>query len=69
MEAHTITCSHCCRVFLFNPDRQREREWCWTCDHYICDGCAAVKAVVGCKTFRQLMDEQDAKDKLLAGRR
>jgi len=66
LEAATITCSHCQRQLIRNPDRQREREWCANCDKYICDPCAAIRAVAGCKTFSALMDEQD---RLILGKR
>jgi len=60
VEAATITCSHCQRQLLRNPARERERAWCPSCDRYICDDCNAVRLVAGCKTFRQLMDENDS---------
>lgn len=59
-ESAVVTCSHCQYQIVLRPERTREREWCWTCDHYICDRCAAVRKVVGCKTFKQILDEQEA---------
>jgi hypothetical protein len=59
MEAATITCSHCQQQLIRNPARTRDREWCSNCDKYICDRCSAVRAIAGCKTFAQFMDEQD----------
>jgi len=57
-EAPTITCSHCQTVLVINPLRNREREYCRKCDHYICDGCgAAIKAGGECKTMAQVFDE------------
>jgi hypothetical protein len=57
-EAATFTCKHCQRVVVMNPNRTREREYCRGCNHYICDNCAAVKAVTKqCKTFDQVLDE------------
>lgn len=43
-EAATLTCAHCQRVLLVNPDRTRTRCYCAPCDHYICDPCGAVAA-------------------------
>ena len=42
-ESATITCSHCHRTVVLNPQRDRERGYCPKCDHYICDspGCHA----------------------------
>lgn len=59
LEAATITCSHCQRQMLRNPERTREREWCWNCDHYICDPCGAIRKVAGCKTFKAMLEEND----------
>jgi hypothetical protein len=57
-EAATYTCSHCQAVVVINPKRNRERAYCRGCDHYICDGCGAIRAQTGvCKTFRQVVDE------------
>ena len=58
-ECATITCSHCQQVMIVNPLRSRERAYCPKCDHYICDGCGAVRALNGglCKTFKQVIDE------------
>ena len=64
-EAPTITCSHCQKVVVVNPLRNRERAFCRKCDHYICDGCGAVAAVTGvCRTMKQIVDEvQERADK------
>lgn len=58
-EAPTYTCTHCSRVVVTNPLRNRERAYCPKCDHYICDGCGAVRVANGgeCKTVAQLFDE------------
>ena len=57
-EAPTYTCSHCTAVVIINPLRNRAREYCRKCDHYICDGCAAIMAgTKECKTFKQVIDE------------
>lgn len=58
-EWHTVTCSHCQTTFLWNSFRRRDREWCWSCDHYICDRCSAVRKVVGCKTFAAILDDTE----------
>jgi len=65
-EAPTITCSHCQVVVVLNPLRNRERAYCTSCDHYLCDHCGAIRAANGgrCKTFRQLIEEvQETADK------
>ena len=36
-EAATVTCAHCQAIVIINPLRTRQRNWCWNCDHYICD--------------------------------
>lgn len=57
-EAATYTCSHCQRVVIINPLRNRDRAYCRKCDHYICDQCGAVMAAtLECKTFKQIIDE------------
>lgn len=33
----TLTCCHCNRVVVLNPQRKRERNWCFKCDAYVCD--------------------------------
>ncbi len=57
-EAPTYTCSHCQKVVIINPLRNRERSWCRKCDHYICDPCGGILQATGvCKTYKQVMDE------------
>jgi hypothetical protein len=57
-EAPTYTCSHCQSVVVMNPKRNRERAYCSGCDHYICDGCGAIRAQTRqCKTMKQVIDE------------
>jgi hypothetical protein len=57
-EAPTYTCSHCQAVVVMNPARTRERAYCRGCDHYLCDGCGALRAqTMTCKTFNQVIDE------------
>jgi len=42
-ESAMAVCSHCGGDVILRPDRSRPREWCWSCDAYICDGCALVR--------------------------
>lgn len=53
MEMATLTCVHCNRVVVLNPQRARERGWCRKCDAYICDsvGCNAE-----CNPFMQSVE-------------
>ncbi len=58
LEAATITCSHCQTVLIVNPLRNRERGYCGKCDHYVCDGCEAVRVSTGeCRTMAKVFDE------------
>jgi uncharacterized paraquat-inducible protein A len=59
VESATVTCSHCHRVVVLNPQRTRERGYCPKCDSYICDQCEAVRASNGysCVTMTQVFDE------------
>lgn len=41
-EMVTLSCRHCGGCWVANPDRIRERGYCRTCDHYLCDGCKAA---------------------------
>lgn len=63
IEVATFTCSHCNDVVVKNPERQRERAYCPKCDHYICDGCGAIRGANGgeCKTFNQVIEEVQEK--------
>lgn len=58
-EAPIVTCSHCQRGVVINPDRTRAREYCPKCDHYICDECGLARKLNGgeCRTFNQIADE------------
>lgn len=40
VEAATVTCGHCHRQVILNPERTRARGKCRRCDRYLCDGCA-----------------------------
>lgn len=58
LETHTYTCSHCCSVVVLNALRKRERYKCKSCDHHICDNCAAeLFEGAACKTFWQKAEE------------
>lgn len=39
----TLGCNHCGGVEVVNPNRKRERAYCRTCDHRICDVCDRVR--------------------------
>ena len=45
LEAHTLSCRHCGGHVVLNPLRTRERGYCRTCDHYICDACDALRSL------------------------
>ncbi len=61
-ESATITCSHCQRVVVLNPDRSRERGYCKKCDHYICDGCTDLLAKTRqCVPFCKILDDEQEK--------
>ena len=55
-ESATVTCAHCHAVVVLRPDRTRERHYCATCDHYICDGCAVTYTTLGCTLFVKRLD-------------
>lgn len=42
VELPTIGCRHCGGVWRKNLMRIRPREYCKTCNLYICDGCAEI---------------------------
>ena len=58
-ESGLINCKHCGSDVLLHPQRMREREWCWTCDAYICDNCGLLRKLGDYthKTARQQMEE------------
>ena len=57
LETSTLTCSHCQRQIIRNPDRTRDRAYCPKCDHYICDGCEMLRIQTGmCRPFKQVLD-------------
>lgn len=56
-EASILTCSHCHAQMIVNPMRTRERPFCRKCDHYLCDGCAAVANLTGeCTPLKKSLD-------------
>lgn len=51
-------CVHCGTDVVLNPGRNRDREWCWACDAYICDPCALLRKLgAPHKPLRQLLGE------------
>lgn len=58
-ESSTYTCTHCGCVVVMNPDRTRPRTKCYSCQHLICDNCAATYSQTRvCKPLAQQIDEQ-----------
>lgn len=58
-EAPTITCSHCQKVVVINPVRNRDRAYCAKCDHYLCDDpCGLDYKISGgvCRSYQQLTE-------------
>jgi hypothetical protein len=50
-------CTHCQRQVVLEPLRTRDRGFCPKCNHYICDGCEAIRAKSGaCVPFKQVLD-------------
>lgn len=57
-EAATNTCSHCQRIVIRNPARERPRAYCPKCDHFICDWCEAERVRTGvCRPWKKVIDE------------
>ncbi len=57
-ELPAVNCSHCERLVVMNPGRQRDRAYCPKCDRYVCDFCEAERVKTGiCKPFKQVIDE------------
>ena len=60
VEAATLTCSHCQTILIVNPLRTRERAYCSSCDHYLCDACGTARAASGggpCLTFKHRIEQ------------
>lgn len=65
-ESAMIVCHVCGGDVILNPNRSRERHWCFAHDAYTCDNCAAaVKAKGSCVPLQQIMAE--AYEKLARG--
>lgn len=57
-ESALNVCGHCGADVILNPKRTREREWCFTCDKYICDGCGASRKLgIKCVSYNQRLDD------------
>jgi|ERR1700722_1281081 len=58
-ESATLTCGHCQNQIIRNPGRLRDRAYCRSCDHYICDTCEGVRVRAGgrCDSFAKLLDQ------------
>jgi hypothetical protein len=57
-ESATYTCSHCQRIVVMNPTRDRERGFCRKCNHVICDGCTtALQQTMQCIPFAKILDD------------
>lgn len=57
-EISTFTCSHCGVPVIPNPLRTRERGYCSSCDHYICDICTvAYHQTKVCYPFKRRIAE------------
>lgn len=58
LEVATIKCQHCERQIVRNPSRVRPRAHCWGCDRDICDQCAVLERIHGCKPFSAIIEKQ-----------
>lgn len=53
-----LGCSHCRGMVILNPDRTRERAYCFKCGQYICDGCAAIlHATLVCEPMEKKIEQ------------
>lgn len=52
-EIPTLTCIHCGVVVMLNPERKRDRHFCFKCNHYVCDkpGC-----ILNCNPWQRTLD-------------
>lgn len=59
-EHQTLTCGHCQSLVVLNPERTRDRSWCYNCNEYICDGCSykAHEHNEPCSSFAKRIDNQ-----------
>lgn len=53
LEMATMTCVHCNRIVVLNPQRTRPRNWCIRCDAYVCD---QQFCITECNPFQQSLD-------------
>ena len=58
LERDVQQCSHCQRGIVLHPNRVRPRGYCPKCDHYVCDGCEAIRVQTGnCVPFRARLEQ------------
>lgn len=58
LERDIKMCSHCQRQVVLEPLRVRARGYCPKCDHYICDGCEAIRVKTGaCVPMAKVVDQ------------
>lgn len=72
LEAPSFCCSHCDRIVVMNPLRNRERYVCPKCDRYICDDPCKITYVLTdeCRSRQIRIDEhmaQTAKKLIIDG--
>jgi hypothetical protein len=65
VESATITCSHCQRIVVLNPDRTRSRGYCPKCDHYVCDECEAARVASGYACLPHKVREELAVERVI----
>lgn len=55
LEVATLTCGHCNRTVVLNPQRTRERSFCRRCAWFVCDlpGCQPDN---GCASIEQMLE-------------
>ena len=57
-ESAMIVCHVCGGDVILNPNRARDRHWCYAHDAYACDACtAAVRAKGRCIPLKQIIAE------------
>lgn len=56
-ESATYTCSHCNAIVVVNSTRTRERTWCRSCDHIICDSCSYLAQTQACVPMARRLEE------------
>lgn len=47
LEAATKRCVHCPSVYIMNPQRTRERGFCFQCAGFVCDTCQVASKLPG----------------------